>query len=212
MGFYTDRILPWGIDLCMRGEDFSRFRKQYLAPAQGDVLEVGFGSGLNLPHYPDTVKKLWALDPSRLGRKLARKRLAAVTFPVEFIDLAEGERIPLDNESVDCVVTTWTLCTIPNVSAALQEFKRVLKPGGQYIFLEHGLSPEENIARWQNRLNPIQKCFAGGCHLNRKIDDLIRASGLKIKTLENFYFPCPKIAGYMYAGVAVLAHDDFLSR
>lgn len=202
MGFYEEKVLPWGIDLCMRGEDFSKFRKQYLVPARGDVLEVGFGTGLNLPHYPDTVDRLWALDPSKLGRKLARKRLAAAKFPVEFIDL-EGERIPLNDGSVDTVVTTWTLCTIPNVAGALQEIKRVLKPGGRYVFLEHGLSPEENVARWQNRLNPIQKCLAGGCHLNRKIDALIEASGLKIETLETFEFPCPKIWGYMYAGVAV---------
>ncbi len=203
MGFYADTLLPWGIDLCMRGEDFSKFRRQYLAPVRGDTLEIGFGSGLNLPHYPDTIKKLWALDPATLGRKLARERLEAATFPIEFIDLEERERIPLADASMDSVVTTWTLCTIPNVTGALREIKRVLKPGGQYVFLEHGLSPEPNIARWQNRLNPIQKCFAGGCHLNRRIDDLIRESGLIIKTLENFYFPCPKIAGYMYAGVAV---------
>lgn len=204
MGFYEEQILPRGIDWVMRGEEFSKLRKKYLSDVAGDVLEVGFGSGLNLPHYPDEVSRLWALDPASLGRKLASDRLSKVSFPIEFIDLIDN-RIALEDEVADAVVTTWTLCTIPDVVLALSEIKRVLKPGGQYFFLEHGLSPDKSVARWQNLWNPMQKFIAGGCHVNRAIDQLITSSGLSISQMDNFYFPeGPKVMGYLYAGKASL--------
>jgi len=202
MGFYAESILPRAIDWVMRGEEFQKIRRRYLGACRGTVLEVGFGSGLNLPHYPAEVTRLYALDPARLGRKLAAERLSRAPFPVEFLDL-QNTRIPLPDEAVDTVVTTWTLCTIPKVRDALQEMMRVLIPAGRYVFVEHGLSPEPGVARWQNRLTPLQKCLAGGCHLNRKIDALITGAGFRIESLDTFYFPAPRIFAWTYAGHAV---------
>ncbi|MFQ5481904.1 MAG: class I SAM-dependent methyltransferase [Nitrospinaceae bacterium] len=202
MDFYEEYILPWGIDLCLRGEDFARQREKYLQDVAGEVLEVGFGSGLNLPHFSNKVSRLLALDPSRLGRRLARRRIRQCPFPVEFLDL-EDAGIPLPEAAVDVVVTTWTLCTIPDADAALREMLRVLRPGGRYVFVEHGLSPDPDVAKWQNRLNPIQKCLAGGCNLNRQMDALISGAGFQIETLDRFYFRAPKFACYLYAGRAV---------
>jgi ubiquinone/menaquinone biosynthesis C-methylase UbiE len=201
MGFYEDQILPRGIDWGMSGERFSTLRQQYLKDVGGRVLEVGFGSGLNLPHYPDAVTHLYALDPSQLSRRLARKRIEHALFPVEFIEL-DGNRFALPDHSVDAVVSTWTLCTIHDPTAALKEIRRVLKSEGKYYFLEHGLSPDRRIARLQNLWNPIQKWFAGGCHVNRAIDHLILNSGFKILDSKNFYMEGPKALTYMYGGVA----------
>ena len=202
MGFYEEQILPRGIDWGMSGERFSKLRQQYLAGVSGSVLEVGFGSGLNLPHYPDAVTHLYALDPSQLGRRLAEKRIQRAPFPIEFVEL-EGNRFALPDHSVDAVVSTWTLCTIPDPVFALKEIRRVLKPGGRYTFLEHGLSPDRRVARLQNLWNPIQKKFAGGCHVNREIDGLIFDAGFKIMDREHFYMEGPKVLTYMYSGIAV---------
>ena len=201
MGFYEDQILPRGIDWGMSGERFSTLRQQYLAGVSGRVLEVGFGTGLNLLYFPDTVTHLYALDPSQLGRRLAKKRIQHAPFPVEFVEL-EGHRFSLADHSVDAVVSTWTLCTIPDPTAALKEIRRVLKPEGKYCFLEHGLSPDRRVVRLQNLWNPIQKWFAGGCHVNREIDHLILNSGFKILDSKNFYMEGPKVLTYMYGGVA----------
>jgi len=201
LGFYEDQILPRGIDWGMSGERFSKLRQQYLAGVSGRVLEVGFGTGLNLPHYPDAVTHLYALDPSQLGRRLAKKRIQQAPFLVEFIEL-EGTRIALPDHSVDAVVSTWTVCTIPDPTAALKEIHRVLRPNGKYYFLEHGLSPDRRVNRLQHLWNPIQKWFAGGCHVNRKIDLLILNSGFKILDSKNFYMEGPKVLTYMYGGVA----------
>jgi ubiquinone/menaquinone biosynthesis C-methylase UbiE len=200
VGWYADHVLPRGIDFMMSGEPFRELREKYLAPVAGRVLEIGFGSGLNLPHYPDTVRELIAVDPATLGRKLARKRLAACRFPVEFVDLS-GQSLPVDDESVDAVVSTWTLCTIPDAQAALAEIRRVLRPDGRFHFLEHGLSPDSGVARWQRRLNPWQMRFAGGCRLNRPMATLIEGAGFRVEGLENFYMKGPRVATYMYAGV-----------
>lgn len=205
MGWYADHILPRGIDFMMSGEEFSKLRAKYLASVSGRVLEVGFGSGLNLPHYPDTVRELVAVDPATLGRKLARKRLSACPFPVEFVGLT-GEALPVESESVDAVVSTWTLCTIPDAAAALAEVRRVLRPGGRFHFLEHGLSPDAGTARWQNRLTPIQMRVGGGCRLNRPMAELIEAAGLRTESLDNFHMKGPRFGTYMYAGVATVAH------
>jgi ubiquinone/menaquinone biosynthesis C-methylase UbiE len=201
MGFYEEQILPRGIDWTMCWPRFSKLRQQYLKDVGGKVLEVGFGSGLNLPHFTTRVTHLYALDPSQLGRRLAGKRIRRVSFPVEFVEL-QSERFDLPDDSVDAVVSTWTLCTIPDPMAVLKEIKRVLKPGGKYYFLEHGLSPDSGVARLQNLWNPIQKWCAGGCHVNRKIDQIILESGFKILGYKRFYMDGPRILSYMYGGTA----------
>ncbi|MEE8260035.1 MAG: class I SAM-dependent methyltransferase [Nitrospinaceae bacterium] len=201
MGFYEDQILPRGVNWTLCWPRFSKLRQQYLAGVSGRVLEVGFGTGLNLPHYPDAVTHLYALDPSQLGRRLAGKRIRHASFPVEFAELQDN-RFALPDHSVDAVVSTWTLCTIPDPLAALKEIRRVLKPEGKYYFLEHGLSPDRRVARLQNWWNPIQKWCAGGCHVNRKIDRLILDSGFRILGHKRFYMEGPKILSYMYGGIA----------
>lgn len=201
MGFYEEQILPRGINWTLCWPRFSKLRQQYLKDVGGKVLEVGFGTGLNLPHYTSRVTHLYALDPSQLGRRLAEKRIRRVSFPVEFVDLQDG-RFILPDRSVDAVVSTWTLCTIPDPIFALQEIRRVLRPGGKFYFLEHGLSPDRGIARLQNLWNPIQKWCAGGCHVNREIDRLILDSGFKILGYKRFYMKGPKILSYMYGGAA----------
>lgn len=206
MGFYSEIILPRFVDWLMAGRGFQKLRRKCLAGLGGTVLEVGFGSGHNLPFYPAGVDKIFAVDPSKLGRKLARQRLAETSIPVEFLDL-DGKTIPLEEGSVDCVLTTWTLCTIPDVEKALTEMHRVLKRDGKLHFMEHGRANEASIARWQDRLNPIQKLVAGGCHLNRRMDELILASGLTLSVLENFYMRGPKIGTFMYGGVATKNHS-----
>ncbi len=201
MGFYEEQILPRGINWTLCWPRFSKLRQQYLKDVGGKVLEVGFGTGLNLPHYTSRVTHLYALDPSQLGRRLAEKRIRHVSFPVEFVEL-EDTRMALPDHSVDAVVSTWTLCTIPDPIFALQEIRRVLMPGGKFYFLEHGLSPDRGIARLQNLWNPIQKWCAGGCHVNREIDRLILDSGFKILGYKRFYMKGPKILSYMYGGAA----------
>jgi ubiquinone/menaquinone biosynthesis C-methylase UbiE len=201
MGFYEEKILPLGINWTMCWPRFSELRKQYLKDAGGRVLEVGFGSGLNLPHYTSRVTHLYALDPSQLGRRLAKKRIRRASFPVEFVNL-KNNQFDLPDKSVDSVVSTWTLCTIPDPMAALKEIKRVLKPEGNYYFLEHGLSPDQKVARMQHWWNPIQKWWAGGCHVNREIDSLIRDSGFRILGFKHFYMDGPKVLSYMYGGAA----------
>ncbi len=201
MGFYEEYILPRGIDWGMSGERFSRLRKQYLEGVSGRVLEVGFGSGLNLPHYSHQISHLYALDPSQLGRRLAAQRIQRVPFPVEFVEL-ESQQFALPDHSVDAVVTTWTVCTIPDPVAALKEIRRVLKPDGRYTFLEHGRSPDRRVARLQNLWNPIQVWAFGGCHVNREIDQLILNSGFKMLDFKNFYMEGPKVLTYTYGGVA----------
>ncbi|MFQ5988571.1 MAG: class I SAM-dependent methyltransferase [Candidatus Methylomirabilales bacterium] len=202
MGIYRDHILPRGINWVLSRPECLEVRRTVTPGLTGQVLEIGFGSGLNLPYYPPEVDRIYAVDPATLGRKLAAKRIAACPIPVEFIDV-NGETLLLETDSMDAVLSTWTLCTIPEVTHALRELRRLLKPGGRLHFLEHGLSPDADVARWQRRLNPLQKRFAAGCQLDLKIDELIRTVGFEIEALENFYMKGLKFSSYMYKGIAV---------
>jgi len=201
MGFYIDAVLPRLTHWCMSSAPIGELRKEVLAPVQGTVLEIGFGSGLSLPFYGPGVIRLLTVEPSAVARKLARKAVARASFPVEDVGL-EGEQLGIPSASVDWVVTNFTLCTIPHPEAALHEVVRVLKPGGGYAFAEHGLSPSPAVARWQQRLNGFQQWVAGGCHLTRPIDDLVRQSTLRIETMSNRYIPGPKTHAYLYLGAA----------
>jgi SAM-dependent methyltransferase len=201
VGLYADRVLPRITDVALGGKAFTKLRRSATAGLSGDVLEVGFGSGRNLPLLPPEVTRVFAVEPAAAGRTLAAGRIATSAIPVEFVGLA-GEQLPLEDESVDHVLSTWTLCTIPGVEQALSEIRRVLRAGGSLHFLEHGLAPDLPVRRWQNRLNPIQQRVCGGCHLNRPIDELVAGAGLRIDELDTFYARGPKAMGYMYRGVA----------
>ncbi|MFP3906542.1 MAG: class I SAM-dependent methyltransferase [Acidimicrobiales bacterium] len=202
MGFYERQVLPRVIDKVMGTKGFAKLRARAARALSGEILEVGFGSGLNVPHYPPAVTKVYAVDPSEVGRRLAETRVADATVPIEFVGL-DGEHLPLEDASVDEVFTTWTLCTIPHVELALAEMIRVLRPGGRFHFLEHGHSPDPKVARWQARLDPIQQRIGGGCHLTRPIDALVEDAGFEIEHLANFYIAGPKSMSYSYAGRAV---------
>lgn len=201
MGFYEGQVLPRFIDVALGGSVFAPIRERVASGLEGEVLEVGFGSGRNVPHYPDAVKRVWAVDPALTGRKLAASRVKASPVPVDYVGL-DGEQLPLEDGSVDSVLTTWTLCTIPGVEQALGEIHRVLRPGGVLRFVEHGRAPDARLARWQDRLTPLQRRIAGGCHLNRQIDELIAGAGLEVERLDNFFMKGPKVFGYMFEGQA----------
>lgn len=202
MGFYCDHIFPRLMEWVMTGEEFRRLRTDLLASAHGEVLELGIGTGLNLPHYPETVTGLEAVDPADLLPKTVAARSAGLPFPVH-IQRSTAEMLPHTDRRFDSVISTWTLCTIPNPVVALQEVGRVLKPGGSFLFLEHGRSDDQKIAAWQDRLNPIQNVIGCGCNLNRQIDDLITQAGLHITQLDRFTMKdVPKLGGEMYRGVA----------
>ncbi len=179
-------------------------QRQKIVPlAEGRVLEIGFGSGLNVPFYdPGKVIKIWALEPSEGMRAKAKPQVDASSLDIEFIDLP-GEQIPLEADSADTVLVTYSLCTIPDALLALEGIRRVLKPGGRLLFCEHGKAPDEKVLRWQNRLNPAWQKIAGGCHLNRDIPALLAAAGFRIVSDERMYIPGLKILCYNYWGVAV---------
>lgn len=202
MGFYSEQLVPRITHITMGAKPIQQVRARALQTASGVVLDVGFGSGLNLPLYPSSVEKVLAVEPSEVARNLAEPALAAAGFPVEFAGL-DGQKISLPDASVDCVVTTWTLCTIPDPAIALAEFVRVLKPGGRYLFAEHGLSPDPGVARWQNRLDRFQAALAAGCHLNRPMDKLISQTPLSIISIEKSYAQGPRTHSYFYVGSAV---------
>lgn len=186
----------------MSGDTLVQQRRELLAKATGKVLEIGFGTGLNLPYYPATVATLTAIDSNAGAAAMARNRLETAPFPVELRTL-NGESLPLRDGEFDTVVSTWTLCSIRRVETALREVRRVLKLGGQLLFIEHGLSPDRRVQMWQNRLNPVQNVIGDGCNLNRNIPALIAASPLRIVQLEEFYLAqTPSIMGYSFKGVA----------
>lgn len=186
----------------MAGEEFYRLRRELLASSRGCVLELGIGTGLNLPHYPETVTELHAVDPAQLLPKTIAARSARLSFPVR-LQKGTAETLPHADQRFDYVVSTWTLCTIPNPVLALQEVGRVLKPGGRFLFLEHGRSDNRTIAAWQDRLNPIQNVIGCGCNLNRQIDQLMTQAGLRITWLDRFSMnEVPRLGGEMYRGTA----------
>jgi ubiquinone/menaquinone biosynthesis C-methylase UbiE len=201
MGFYRKHIVPCLTHLAMGQKQLLPYRRRIVGAAEGRVLEIGIGSGLNLPLYGATATSVIGLEPSPELLRMARSRASAAAVPVMLLD-ASAEAIPLDTGSVDTVVTTWTLCTIPSALRALSETRRVLKPGGVLLFVEHGRAPEPGVARWQDRLDPLWSRVAGGCHLNRKMDDLLTASGFRIEALANPRLPGPATHTFLYEGRA----------
>ncbi len=200
MGFYERHVFPHVLDFVMRG--MQPLRGEVLAPASGDVLEIGFGTGLNLPHYPASVRSLCAIDPMDALQERVAARVAAAPFPVERHRLRADGGLPFDAGRFDCATVTWTLCTIPDPVAALREVRRVLKPGARLLFIEHGRSDDARVARFQDRWNPIQNVIGVGCNVNRKIDALIREAGFGFEKLERFKADGPRFLAEMYRGVA----------
>jgi ubiquinone/menaquinone biosynthesis C-methylase UbiE len=202
MRIYSSFIFPYLMDWGLSGSLFDSYRREILADVQGAILEIGFGSGLNLPHYPSHVKKITVLDSNPGMRRLAEKRIQRSAIEVEVYQL-RAEELPLPNHSFDSVISTWTLCSIEQIEKALQEIRRVLKPQGRFFFLEHGLSPDPSIQRWQNRLNPLQKKIGDGCQLIRSFNTLIPAQGFDVIELKIFPVPSlPHLIGTMYQGIA----------
>jgi SAM-dependent methyltransferase len=204
MGFYSQHIEPALVSCACGMKSISWERSRIVPEAEGRVLEVGFGSGHNAPFYDSSkITYLYALEPSAAMRKRSQKRIASLAFPMEWLDLP-GEEIPLADASVDTVLVTYALCTIPGVETALEGMRRVLKPGGKLVFLEHGLAPDPGVVKWQNRLNGVWGKIGGGCNLNRQPDILIDKAGFQIDKIDRHYAKgAPKFAGFMTAGVAL---------
>ncbi len=204
MGLYSKYIFPRLLDWSLGTGPHKRERERALAPARGHVLEVGFGTGLNLPHYPPQVARLTAIEPERMLEDHVARRIEQAHMPVELKQLDASGHLPFDDDTFDTVVTTWTLCSIERVAPALAEIRRVLKPEGRYLFFEHGRSQDPGVARRQDLFNPIHKLMAGGCSLNRPIDQLIRSEGLNVIELDRYRLrDMPKGFGEMYRGVAL---------
>lgn len=200
--FYAEHIFPHFMEWTLGTRRVQEHRQEALKSLHGEVLEIGVGTGLNLPHYPNSVTWLTVLDPVTLLPKKVAKRIAAVSIPVQVIHLS-AELLPFEDCRFDGVVSTWTLCTIPDAVAALREVRRVLKPEGRYVFLEHGRSDEARVAWWQDVFNPLQQRIGCGCNLNRQIDRLIKDAGLRIAKLDRFLMPgMPRLVGEMYRGFA----------
>jgi len=205
MGLYAKYIWPAILDRVMRQEPVRRQREKIVPRARGRVLEIGVGSGLNLAHYDRAkVDKLSGLDPSLDLQRLARRRAEAAGIDVEFLPVS-GEEIPLEDASIDTVVITYTMCSIPDVERALEEMHRVLRPTGSLLFCEHGRAPDERVVRWQDRVNPLWRRLSGGCNLNRAIPDLLGAAGFKLTELDSLYLPGPRLLTFTYWGAATRA-------
>jgi ubiquinone/menaquinone biosynthesis C-methylase UbiE len=202
MGFYAHHVLPRITDLAMRNRESARLRAAWIPRARGEVLEVGIGSGLNLSFYSPEVQRVYGVEPSLELQQIARQRAAAAPIKVEFLLQSAEAPLPLTAASVDAAVVTWTLCSIPNAAEALQEMKRVLKSNGHLIFVEHGRAPDPGVVAWQDWLTPLWKRVTGGCHLNRKIDELITTAGFQIVELRTSYLPGPRPMTYTYQGLA----------
>jgi ubiquinone/menaquinone biosynthesis C-methylase UbiE len=202
MGLYRERILPHLIDRACGTSELRRWRAQVATGLHGTVVEIGFGSGLNMPAYPPEVTLVYAVEPAEVARRMAAKRIEASGIPVQHVGL-RGEAIPLDDASCDGALSTFTLCTIPDVEQALAEVGRVLRPGGRLHFLEHGSSPDVRVARWQRRIEPVQKRLADGCHLTRDPAALVQAAGFEIERVESRYASGPKPWSWFTEGVAL---------
>ncbi len=201
MGWYRERLLPRVIDRACATPEVSRWRSRAMEGIGGVVVEPGFGSGLNVPHYPPEVRHVFAVDPATLGRELAAERIAASDVTIEFVGL-DGESLPLEDHSCDAGLLTFTLCTIPDAEAALGELRRVIRPGGTLHFAEHGLAPDERVRAWQHRIEPVQKRVADGCHLTRAIPDLITAAGFEMEWSDAEYARGPKPWSWFFVGRA----------
>jgi SAM-dependent methyltransferase len=202
MSLYTRYVVPRMIDWAMSRADTARVRAELIPRAQGVTLEIGIGSGLNLPFYSGRVTRLYGVDPSPELQAMARKRAEAVARPVELLLQSAEEPLPLPAGSVDTVVCSWSLCSIPDPVRALREARRVLRPSGDLLFVEHGRAPAGGVRAWQDRLNPLWRRFSGGCNMNRPTDELIRAAGFEIAELEQAFLPGPKLLTYTYRGRA----------
>ena len=202
MSLYQKYVLPKLLNWAMKAPALNKLRSELIPSAEGKVLEIGIGSGLNLPHYAG-ISELIGLEPSEELQNLAEDMLTQTHFPSEMLT-GSAEDIPLESNTFDTVVMTWTLCSVTDPVLALSEIKRVMKPGGKVIFAEHGKSPDQNIRKWQQTINPAWSRIAGGCQLNREIDDLYESSGFKFKSMERGYLEGPKFATYNYRGVAAL--------
>ncbi|HVN42620.1 MAG TPA: class I SAM-dependent methyltransferase [Steroidobacteraceae bacterium] len=202
MSIYHHYIFPWLLDWAMSSRGLHAPRDRALAPATGRILEIGFGTGLNLAHYPPGVRRIEAIDPDVDLDRFSAPRIAAAEIEVDFHHL-DAEHMPFPSASFDTVVSTFTLCSIPDVAHALAEVRRVLKPGGRFLFLEHGLAPEARIARWQRRLTPLQRRLGGGCHLDRPVREIVGGSGLELGAVKNYYCKAmPPLARYLTEGHA----------
>jgi len=201
LGLYRTLFLPRLIDRAMKNKATGQCRARVIPRAAGRVLEVGIGSGLNLPFYGGGVSEVYGIDPSAQLLKMAARKTDGRAFAVHLLR-ESAEQISLPGASIDTVVLTWALCTIPDAHRALREMRRVLKPGGRLIFAEHGLSPDRKVQAWQQRLNPLWRRIAGGCNINRRIDELLVSAGFKIAELQNSYLPGPRILTYTFEGIA----------
>jgi len=204
MGFYDRLVLPRLIDFAMKDKRAAERRAVLVPQAAGAVLELGIGSGLNLSYYGPAVERVYGVDPSPELLARARARAQRLSLPVD-LACRSAEALPWPDESVDTVVTTWTLCSIPDAHQALREAKRMLRPEGRLLFVEHGLSPDPRVEAWQRRINPLWRRFAGGCNLDRRIDELIRSAGFEIAQLETGYLSGPRPFTYTYQGLALPA-------